>query len=472
MSPQTARDARPRPASTFSPAPSPERDDGAPSRAERLTREILHLAFGPVAERDFAVRLWTGDTEGPGRGGPPKFTIVLRHPGTLRRMMLPPTELTMAEAFVYGHLDIEGSTEEAILAADAVAARLRSFRTLAAVMSRVIRLPSPGETDYETASSWRLLPRALRLHRKADDKGAVSFTYDLSNDFYALFLDRNMQYTCAYYPTGTETLDEAQESKLELICRKLQLQPGMTLLDIGCGWGGLIRFASKHHGVNATGITLSRQQAAWAQRGIDADGLGDRCRVEVRDYRDLPADAMFDRITAAGMFEHVGARNHAEWYHNAFRHLKPGGLLMNHAITTILESPDPSRRRRTKPNRQDNPFMQKYVFPTVEMPTVDEMVFHGEAAGFECRDVENLREHYVRTFREWSRRLEARREDAIRLLGEPWYRIYRLYLAAFAPRFQTRWMAIHQCLFSKPDASGRSGMPPTRAALYRQPVRP
>lgn len=466
--------AHARPAPLVAPGHSPPFTPPAPApprgRIERITHEVLRLAFGAPTERDFSIRLWTGETEHPvGAGGdpvPPRFTIVLQHPGALRRMFFPPTELTMAEAYVYGHLDIEGRIEDAILAADRVGERMRSPRTLAAIMGRVLSLPDGRGADGDTPDAFRLLPPMLRFHRRKDDARAVGFTYDLSNEFYELFLDEHMQYTCAYYVPGTKTLDEAQAAKLEHVCRKLMLKPGMRLLDIGCGWGGMIRYAATHYGVEAVGITLSREQAAYANARIAETGLGDRCRAEVRDYRDLPDDWMFDRVMAAGMFEHVGARNHASWYTHASRHLKPGGVLMNHAITTVLEPPDPRRRRRARPLRQDNPFMQKYVFPTVEMPTVDEMVFHGEAAGLELRDVENLREHYILTFREWHRRLEARREDAVRLLGEQWYRIYRLYLAAFAPRFATRWMAIHQVLFSKPDAEGRSFFPPTREHLY------
>lgn len=276
-----------------------------------------------------------------------------------------------------------------------------------------------------------------------------------------------MVYSCAYFPTGTEDLDTAQLAKLEHICRKLRLRPGERLLDIGCGWGGLIVYAAERFGVQSVGVTLSEQQAAWARARIAAAGVGARCQVEVRDYRDLAHERPFDKVVSVGMFEHVGRAQLPTYFAAAFQALRPGGLFLNHGIAG-------SRRGRSDGVRQwafnrlwkPGQFIWTYVFPDGELVPPSEAVAHGEAAGFETRDVENLREHYALTLRKWVCRLEARHETAAALVGEPTYRIWRLYMAASAHSFAVGRNSLIQTLFSKPDLAGASELPMTRADIY------
>jgi cyclopropane-fatty-acyl-phospholipid synthase len=277
-----------------------------------------------------------------------------------------------------------------------------------------------------------------------------------------------MVYSCAYFPTGTEDLDAAQEAKLEHICRRLRLRPGERLLDIGCGWGGLVQYAAERYGAEVTGITLSRPQAELAQQRIAAAGLSGRCRIEVRDYRDLPTWPAFDKIVSVGMVEHVGGAKLPTYFASAYRCLRPGGLFLNHGIVRTRPAPagDPAQWVR-RLLWQDGAFIQRYVFPDSELVPPGETIRHAERAGFETRDVENLREHYALTVRHWIRRLEARRDQAVRLVGEPTYRVWRLYMSGCARAFTTGSIGVVQALFSKPEPSGVTRLPWTRADLYR-----
>jgi cyclopropane-fatty-acyl-phospholipid synthase len=262
--------------------------------AVRTTRQILEFLFGPPAGRAFAVRLWTGDTEGPVTDAP-AFTLVLQHPGALRRMFVPATELNLAESYLRDDFDLEGDVERATMLADDIADRLRSKAALARLMRALLSLPrgTGRRLDVDGRSrdrdaqgplpAWRRLPQYIFRHSKDRDAETISFAYDTSNAFYELWLDERMVYTCAYYRTGREDVTEAQVNKLELVCRKLRLQPGDRLLDVGCGWGALLHHAVEHFGVTGFGVTLSREQAAWANARFARSGIADRCRVEVCD---------------------------------------------------------------------------------------------------------------------------------------------------------------------------------------------
>jgi cyclopropane-fatty-acyl-phospholipid synthase len=445
----------------------------------RTTREVLALLFGPAGARTFAVRLWNGLVEEPDNG-PASFTLVLRHPGALRRMFTPPTELNLAESYLRDDCDIEGDIEHATLLGDEIARRLKPKRVLARLAALLLRLPAKGGKDLRvdggsrTYGGGKPLPAFLRLphyvlrHTRRRDADAVRFAYDASNPFYQLWLDEHMQYSCGYFRTGREDLDQAQREKLDLICRKLRLRPGHRVLDIGCGWGGFLRYAAEHYGITGYGVSVSAPQVEWANADFARRGLADRVRVEVADYRDVPVDGTWDRVTVIGMIEHVGVANVPRFYARMHGFLKPGGLFLNHLIVSLHEPPARSGEVGSgRVLRQHNAFMQKYIFPDAEMPTISEIVGSAERVGFEVRDVESLREHYATTFRHWRRRMEARADEARALVGDEAYRAFRLYMAAFPPRFEGRWSGLSQVLMSKPLADGRTLLPRSRDDIYQ-----
>jgi cyclopropane-fatty-acyl-phospholipid synthase len=294
-----------------------------------------------------------------------------------------------------------------------------------------------------------------RTHSKGRDREAVSFHYDLSNDFYQLWLDRAMVYSCAYFQSPDDTVETAQQQKLDYICRKLRLKAGERLLDIGCGWGGLIMHAAKNYGAQATGITLSQQQLELAQERIREAGLASRCEVRLLDYRDAHQLGQFDKLVSVGMIEHVGESALPEYFRCAFELLKPGGVFLNHGIGRAGNRPKPAEKT----------FTDVYVFPDGELIPISNTLGHAEQASFEIRDVENLREHYFLTLVQWLRRLESNEEQAKKLVGELKYRIWRLYLAGSAHYFQSGKLDLYQSLLVK-TASGRCGIPLTRADWY------
>ncbi|HKK08275.1 MAG TPA: cyclopropane-fatty-acyl-phospholipid synthase family protein, partial [Gemmatimonadota bacterium] len=400
------------------------------------SRRLLDRLFGPVDDRGFAVRYWTGLSEGPADA---PFTLVLNGPGALRSMFLPPTERSLGSAYVYGQCDVEGDIEAAVRTVEPVMRELWSPRALARLARELRALPSEGTAGGgDGGAGARGAPsRKGRRHSRDRDASSVRYHYDLGNDFYALWLDPYMQYSCGYFQREDESLEEAQEAKLDLLCRKLGLERGQRLLDIGCGWGGLVRFAAERFGVRATGITLSEPQAEFARRRAREAGVAERCRIRVLDYRDLPADERFDAIVSVGMVEHVGHRNLPEFFRQAFAHLRPGGRFLDQGIVTLESTAPWLRRLRERISHRWTSFIEEHVFPDGELVTTGERVRPAEAAGFEVRDVTSLREHYATTLRHWVRRLEARRQEAVDLVGEPTYRVWRVYMAGSAHAFSS-----------------------------------
>ena len=370
----------------------------------------------------------------------------------------------LAEDYVEGKLQLEGAMRD--------------------VMRAVTRvLPgNPVESDTGWWSSLLRGTKSLAAHTPARDAAQVQFHYDVSDAFYELWLDPRRVYSCAYYPDLTDTsmtLAKAQEAKLDHICRKLMLKPGERFLDIGAGWGALLLWAAEHYGVDATGITLSKNQHAHVQQLIAQKGLGHRVRMELRDYRDMsigPDVKPFDKISSVGMFEHVGHANMTAYFAKIMDLLVPGGLVMNHGITA-----GGLKNRQLGAGMGD--FIEKYIFPGGELLHVSAILAHLSRAGLELVDAENLRPHYARTLWDWSNALEARLDEARQVLSadgggeraEKILRAYRLYLAGSAMSFEQGWISLHQLLAIRPtgDMAGapvkgaQSGYPFTRDHMYR-----
>jgi len=371
-------------------------------------------------------------------------------------MLLPPNELSIVEAYIGGDVDIDGSMEAASNLSEAIGERLRTPLAVARLVGLVLGLPGDADDDL-AAIRFPEQARKLGRHTPVRDAAAIHYHYDVGNSFYKLWLDQRMVYSCAYFRSADDSLDTAQEAKLDLICRKLRLKPGERLLDIGCGWGGLIMHAAQHYGVDATGITLRANQATLAKERIQQAGLSDRCRVAIRDYRTLNAGDSYDRISSIGMVEHVGASHLAVYFASAFRALKPGGLFMNHGIVSLSEPrPRPLREKIFRKFWRADAFIDTYVFPDGKLTAAHDVIAAAEGAGFEVRDVESLREHYAMTLRHWVRSLEEKSVQATELVGEHHFRIWRLYMAASANAFTNAAINIIQTLLAKPDTHGKS----------------
>ena len=392
--------------------------------------------FAPLlsALRELALplklELWNGQVIDIGPA--PNVTLVIKNPDLVTRLAQPSLDL-LGTAYVEGQIDLLGPVDEVIRIGD--------------VITRAL-----GADDF---------PLPLReAHDKATDAEAIAYHYDLSNDFYRLWLDRDMVYSCAYFETGAEDLDQAQQAKLRHLCRKLRLKPGERLLDVGCGWGGLARFAAREFGVSVFGITLSREQLELARERVASEGLQQRVTLELMDYRDLPPDGRFDKVVSVGMFEHVGHANLPLYCQRLFDAVRPGGLVMNHGIT--------ARHVDGRPvGHGAGAFIDRYVFPHGELPHLVDISRCISEAGLEIVDVESLRLHYARTLGLWSARLEATLEQAQRMIPERALRIWRLYLAGCAYGFRHNWINLHQILASKPLPDGGHELPWSRADLYR-----
>lgn len=370
-------------------------------------------------------------------GQEPRVVMAIRDPNLLPTLTHP-TLGSLGEAFVDGQIDIDGDIMSVIASAE-----------------RLVEIGGSPATAR--------IPAASACHTPKQDQDDIKYHYDVGNDFYRLWLDERMVYSCAYFQTGEETIDAAQEAKLDHICRKLRLQPGERLLDIGCGWGGLIMYAAQHYGVHAVGITLSDNQFALARERVRANGLQQRVEVLQLDYRDAPerfGKNTFDKIASIGMVEHVGQKNFPAYF-GAVRHLlRDRGLFMNHGITT----PDPEGRTVGSGVSE---FMEKFVFPHTELPHLHTVIREMATQNFEVYDVESLRPHYARTLAHWSQRLEGELSAAQTMVGERTLRVWRTYLAGSSLAFSQGWLNVYQVLASRQEASGLTELPLTRAWLYQ-----
>jgi cyclopropane-fatty-acyl-phospholipid synthase len=428
---------------------------GAEDIAASKALAIFRLILADYHPRDFAISFWDG-SEWPAESGLPRFRLVVRHPDALRRMLRASTnDLSLSEAYISGDLDVVGDLEAAMPMANYLASRSWPAVTMLRIGKHLLRLPRLDRLRRKTRAGAELTGE---LHSVERDRQAVTYHYDVSNDFYALWLDKQMVYSCAYFETGDEDLETAQVGKLDYICRKLRLRPGERLLDIGCGWGGLIMHAARNYGVEAVGITLSENQAALARERIERVGLQKQCRVEVRDYRELDQTDGFEKVVSVGMFEHVGENQLPLYFQHVWRLLRPGGVFLNHGIANRPIDPRPKG-----PN-----FVSRYVFPDGDLVPINATLRYAEEAKFEVRDVESLREHYALTLRHWAQRLESAREMALRTVDEPTYRVWRLFLPGSAYGFAAGLLNLYQTVLVKP-VEGRSGLPLTRKDWYRDP---
>lgn len=393
--------------------------------------------FGDFADRlihyklPVRLRLWNGREVS--LGGDPLVTLEIRSVQALRRL-LRPSMATLGQAYVEGEIDVVGAIDDVIGAVAQIAAHAGRIG--------------------------RHRPRMVRHSRKIDAE-AIAYHYDVSNDFYRLWLDREMVYSCAYFRTPDDTLEQAQLQKLDYILGKLRLQPGQRLLDIGCGWGALVLHAARDYGVRAVGITLSQKQCELATRRVAEAGLAERVEIRLQDYRDVSGP--FERIVSVGMFEHVGLKNLRGYFAKINELLTDDGICMNHGIT----SSDPDSAESPLGGGE---FIERYVFPHGELPHIGLVLKELSAAGLEAADVENLRRHYALTTQHWSRRFEQNGERLRELVGEKRYRIWRAYLAGCTYGFRHNWIALHQVLAVKASAPERAPLPLTREYMYVPPA--
>lgn len=439
---------------------------GVDGSAIRVASKIISLLYESLGDTGWSARLWDGTAIGP-EASVARWTLVVRRPGALRRMLLPPSELAMAEAYVYDDIDIEGDIEAAAGLIDRFIERPPTPARLAHLALLARQLPNddaPRRPEMGDRSAFRA---SGRPHSPNRDAATIRFHYDLDQGFYSLFLDHRLVYSCAYFQTGAEELAAAQVAKLDYLCRKLHLASGERLLDIGCGWGGLIEYAARRYGVRAVGVTLSEGQAELARQRLAAAGLTDRCSIIAGDYRHLSESGQFDKIVSVGMIEHVGRVQLPTYFRTIARLVRPGGLVLCHGIVVLPSAPNPIAATVSQLLWRAGQFIQRYVFPDGELLLPSQWQLAAEGAGLELRDVENLREHYALTTRHWRRRLEDNHEAAATLVGESTYRVWRAYLAGSAHGFATGRMGLVQALFGRPNHQGRCELPLTRDTLYR-----
>ncbi|WP_095084160.1 SAM-dependent methyltransferase [Mesorhizobium sophorae] len=418
----------------------------ATERAARIVRTVIE-ALKP----GFAVRLWTGERIGPADGP----VLAINDQDIVWQLARRPNFSTLLEMWISKTIDVEDGS-----------------------LFDLYALPSQGKLRLKALPKLAILrdlPAVLfsrrQMTRRADlagrnpfvsgsNKQAIEHHYDISNGFYGLFLDERMVYTCAYFTDFANGIDQAQQDKLDHICRKLRMKPGDRLLDIGCGWGAMLIHAAKHYGAIGHGVSLSEEQTRLARERIRAEGLDDRITIDIKSYTELSGS--YDKISSIGMFEAVGLANHGTYFSTIHRLLKPGGIYLHHAIT---------RRGKGSPKKTlrkgaEYKALIKYIFPGGEVDTIGMTLGNLEAHGFLVHDVENLREHYARTCRLWAERLHARFDEAIAEVGEAKARLWLLYLTGCSITFERASAQIFQTVVTK-RARGSSGLPPTRADLYR-----
>ena len=400
-------------------------------------------AFAMVvpAERGVGFRAYDGSAAGPADA---EVTLEIRTPRAVQYIAGAPSQLGLARAYVGGDLEIHGDVHAALhrlypMPLDHLTVSDK-FRLAATFAPFAVRRPSPPPQERRLGGA---------RHSKRRDAEAIHHHYDVSNRFYRWVLGPSMAYTCAVFPGTDASLETAQEDKFDLVCQKLALKPGMRLLDVGCGWGGMVLHAVKNYGVTAIGVTLSKQQAEWAQQSIADAGLGNVAEVRFSDYRDVP-EGDFDAISSIGLTEHIGRDNYPSYFSFLYGKLKPTGRMLNHTIT---------RPNDADPTHYDDSFINRYVFPDGELSGPATVMSAMNTAGFEIRHDENLRDHYALTLKHWCENLEVNWDDAVAEAGLGTARVWRLYMAASRMGFDIDLIQLHQTLGVKLGARGESGFP-------------
>ena len=433
---------------------------GADARRLRAAGGIFeHLA--EQLNAPFSVKLWDGSRVPMGPDDDEGFCLVIRGPGVLGALLRRPTLHTVARLYASSQIDIEGGNLITFLdraRRHKVRLELRSLRWGHLLKSALPLLFTPKDEirlDHEYAGDETGLRRSQR-----NERDFVQFHYDISNDFYALFLGEEMQYSCAYFTDWSNSLEQAQRDKLDMICKKLRLEPGDRLLDVGSGWGGLLCHAASRYSVRAHGVTLSQTQYDYTVEKVRRLGLGDAVTVELRSYESL--EGQYDKIASIGMYEHVGIANYPAYFRKLHGLLRDRGILLNHGITRRAKA----SRRRFRRIRPENRLIRKYIFPGSELDHIGHTVESMEARGFEVHDVECWREHYALTARHWHERLSAHREQAIAEVGPEKYRMWIALFAGVSLAFSDGSLRIYQTVGTKHRFKGPSGLPSTRADLY------
>jgi cyclopropane-fatty-acyl-phospholipid synthase len=434
-----------------------------PPRIAEHAADLLTRLFSSL-DRTVPLRLWNGTLlklgNGPvlaPSGAASPFTLVCHSPAAVREMALGRDPLRLAEVYFRNDVDIEGDFFAALGLKDHLRTIRMSWRDRVGALTAALKLClSDRSRPARSAERASLHGKSVKVHSRHENQGAIAFHYDVSNEFYKLWLDDAMVYSCAYFEQRVDTLNQAQHAKLDLVCRKLLLQRGDQFLDIGCGWGALIIHAASHYGVRAHGITLSQQQLELARSRIAEAGLADAVTVELRDYRDLPDEATYDKVSSVGMFEHIGLKNLPLYFGKVHAILKPGGLFLNHGITHDVEGWEKTL---------SSEFINRYVFPDGQLDTVSNIQRVMERMRFEIADVESLRPHYALTLRHWVTRLEENHDEALRYVSESTWRVWRLYMAACALEFESGEIGVYQILATKREGHA-TAIPMTRQHLY------
>lgn len=432
----------------------------ADDRLLKAAREAIRLLRQHL-DAPLSVRLWDGSLEPLGADAPEGLAIRIETPGVLPSLLRWPTLDRVIRHYAHGRIDIEGGTLVDIGKPFAVNSHFRR-RLRQLPKTRLARLALPlltAKADSPDAGRGFEGDAEGASRAAGENRDFIKFHYDVGNDFYRLFLDPQMQYSCAYFPEGVETLEEAQTAKLDMICRKLRLEPGQSFLDIGCGWGGLVCHAARHYGVRAHGITLSTEQAEEARARAQREGLADRITIRIVDYGDL--EGQFDKIASIGMYEHIGLANIPHYFARVKSLMAPEGLFLNHAISRGAK-----HRRARFARRPEQRALQKYIFPGGELHDIGNTIAAIEKTKMEVHDVEAWRRHYERTTRIWCERLTARRVEAEALAGGQTYRLWAAYLGGCSLAFLRGSARIYQTLISR-SPKGLPPLPPSRADLYR-----